>query len=167
MRELCIAIRFCLSFWKESYWISFLSVVCNDVIFDGLPEGTRNKISILIYSKTKYTMGDLMPDEGFITYIRKYTEYKKSVRVRVLGKTAQFWMSYMDHVWLVLSFIRAVKSNYFSLYAKCLLFMADNFFSLDGENYAQYLTYFSVFVTNLDETHLEHLNFFKWARTCI
>ena len=31
--------------------------------------------------------------------------------------------------------------------------MADIFFCFDGQNYARYLTYFSVFVANLDETH--------------
>ena len=131
----------------------FLEQENEDVIFSSLPEGTRDKINTLIYSQTKYTMDDLMSDERFITYIRKYTEFKKSVRDGVLGKTAQFWMSYMDHIWLVLSLIRAVKTNDFNLYAECLHLMADIFFSFDGQNYARYLTYFSVFVANLDETH--------------
>ena len=124
-----------------------------DVIFASLPEGTRDKINTLIYSQTKYTMDDLMSEQGFITYIWKYTEFKKSVRDGVLGKTAQFWVSYMDHIWLVLSLIRAVKTNDFNLYAECLHLMADIFSSFDGQNYARYLTYFSVFVANLDETH--------------
>ena len=31
--------------------------------------------------------------------------------------------------------------------------MADLFFSFDGQNYAMYLTFFSVFLTNIEETH--------------
>ena len=31
--------------------------------------------------------------------------------------------------------------------------MADLFFSFDGQNYARYLTFFSVFLTNIEETH--------------
>ena len=70
----------------------------------------------------------------------------------MVGTTAQFWISYMDHIWLVLSLIRALKTNDFNLYAEYLQLMADIFFSFDGQNYDQYLTYFSVFVANLDET---------------
>ena len=155
MRELCIVIRYCYRVWKESFLDKFREQENEDVIFASLPEGTRDKINTLIYSQTKYTMDNLMSDEGFITYIRKYTEFKKSVRDGVLGKTAQFWMSYMDHIWVtvVLSLIKAVNTNDFSLYAECLHLMADIFFSFDGQNYARYLTYFSVFVANLDKTH--------------
>jgi hypothetical protein len=37
-----------------------------------------------------------------------------------LGKTAQLWVSYMDHIWLVLQLTKAVKTNNFLLYARCL-----------------------------------------------
>ena len=90
-------------------------------------------------------MNDPMSDKGCITYMKKYTRFKKSVRDGVLRKTAQFRMSYMDHIWLVLSLIRVVKTNDFNFYAECLHLMADIFFSFDGQNYTRYLTYFSVF----------------------
>ena len=122
-----------------------------DGIFASLPEETRVKINNLIHSQSKYTMDELMSDELFITYIRKYALFKKSVRDGTLGKTARFWISYMDHMWLVLSLIRAVKTNDFNLYAQCLHLMANIFFSFDGQNYAWYVSYFSVFVANLDE----------------
>ena len=74
---------------------TFFEHVKEDVIFASLPEGTRDNINTLIYSQNnyKYTMGDLMSDEGFITDIRSYTDFKKSVRDGMLGKTAQFWIS--------------------------------------------------------------------------
>ena len=37
----------------------------------------------------------------------------------------------MDHIWLVLSLIRAVKTNDFNLYAECLHLMADIFLFSD------------------------------------
>ena len=131
----------------------FLEQQNEDEIFAGLPEETTDKISNLISSQSKYAMDELMSDEVFITYIGKYMAFKKSVREGALGKTAQFWISYMDHIWRVLSLIRAVKTNDFNLYAECLYLMADIFFSFDGQNYARYLSYFSVFVANLDESH--------------
>lgn len=129
----------------------FLEQGNEDAIFESLPEETRDKINNLILSQSQYTMDELMSDDFFISYIRKYAVFKKSVRDGALGKTARFWISYMDHIWLVLSLIRAVKTNDFNLYAQCLHLMADIFFSFDGQNYARYVSYFSVFVANLDE----------------
>ena len=62
-------------------------------------------------------------------------------------------MQYMDHVLLVLSLMRSVKENDFELYAYCLMQMPDLFFSFGGQNYSRYLTFFSVFIANLDFTH--------------
>ena len=70
----------------------------------------------------------------------------------LLGKTAQFWLSYMDHVWSVLELLQAVKCNNLLMYAQCL-FMVDPFFSFDGHNYSCYLTFFAVFLANIDDNH--------------
>ena len=92
-------------------------------------------------------------DSSARTLVLDYMAFKKSVREGTLGKTAQLWLSYMDHVWLVLNLIKAVKSNDYSLYCYCFFNMADLFFSFDGQNYSRYLTYFSVFLANVDKTH--------------
>ena len=39
--------------------------------------------------------------------------------------------------------------------------MADLFFSFDGQNYARYLTFFSVFLTNIEETHPDAIDLLK------
>ena len=59
----------------------------------------------------------------------------------------------MDHVWLVLSLLHAVKTNDYYLYGDCLSKMVNLFFSFDGHNYARYLCYFSLFLVNIEETH--------------
>ena len=46
-----------------------------------------------------------------------------------------------------------MKTNNLSLYAQCLFNMSDLFFSFDGHNYSRYLTFFAVFLANIDETH--------------
>ena len=69
------------------------------------------------------------------------------------GKTAKLWISYMDHVWLILNVTQAVKYNDYSLYCHTLYKMADIFFSFDGQNYARYLTFFAVFLANIEQTH--------------
>jgi hypothetical protein len=75
------------------------------------------------------------------------------VRNGELGKTAVLWLSYMDHIWLVLRLIQAVKTNNYALYCECLYRMSSLFFSFDGQNYSRYLTFFSVFLANVEETH--------------
>ena len=82
-----------------------------------------------------------------------YIDFCQSVRDGFLGKTAQFWLSYMDHVSLVLALTRSVKANDFDLYAYSLQAMCDLFFSFGGQNYARFLTFFSVFVANLEFSH--------------
>ena len=83
----------------------------------------------------------------------KHEKFKEEMRCRKHGKTAKLWMSYLDHVWLVLSLIKAVKSNDYELYCYCLYHMADLFFSFDGQNYARYLTFFAVFLANIEVSH--------------
>ena len=53
----------------------------------------------------------------------------------------------------ILSLLRAVKTNDFDLYAITLQDMSSMFFSFDMQNYARYLTYYSVFLANIHQTH--------------
>ncbi|KAL5013682.1 hypothetical protein ScPMuIL_007952 [Solemya velum] len=122
-------------------------------IFDGLPESSKLKIQDLVHSPSEQLLEQLMNDTPLVTYIQEYCKYRDKVCEGEGGKTAQFWIAYMDHVWLVLSLIRAVETNDFLLYAECLHQMSDLFFSFDGQNYARYLTFFSVFVANIRDSH--------------
>ena len=92
-------------------------------------------------------------DENLHTLAKDYEEFKESVRSGCLGKTSKLWLSYMDHIWLILALLRAVKTNDFPLYARCLYLMPDLFFAFGGQNYARYLSFFSVFLANVEETH--------------
>ena len=58
----------------------------------------------------------------------------------------------MNHVSLALSLMYAVKVNDY-----CLCGIVDLFFSIDGQNYARYLCYFSLFLVNIVKTHPELL----------
>lgn len=78
-----------------------------------------------------------------------------------LGKTAQYWITYMNEVWLVLQLHEAVKRNDFLLYQECINLMPHLFFSYDGHNYARYLTMFSSMISNIDVTHPGSLELLK------
>jgi hypothetical protein len=59
--------------------------------------------------------------------------FRHDARTGHIGKTAQLWVSYMDHIWLVLQLTKAVNTNNFLLYARCLFLMCDLFFSLEDK----------------------------------
>ncbi|KAJ8352967.1 hypothetical protein AAFF_G00130500 [Aldrovandia affinis] len=70
-----------------------------------------------------------------------------------LGETGQFWMEYMDRVWLVLSMNNAIKMNDYEGYKAALNNMPDLFFCSDQQNYARFLIYFGYFLEHIEETH--------------
>ena len=88
-----------------------------------------------------------------LNFLEESSLFRQQVRGGSLGKTAQFWLTYMNHVSLVLSLLYAVKNNDYDLYDACLSKMVDLFFSFDGQNYARYLCYFSLFLVNIEKTH--------------
>ena len=69
------------------------------------------------------------------------------------GKTVQFWLSYMNHVEMIMRFLMATKKNVLELYQACINSMCLLFFTFGGINYARYLSFFSVFLQNIDQTH--------------
>lgn len=80
--------------------------------------------------------------EEITALLQEYQSFKQSVRDGEYGKTSRLWLSYMDHISLILNQIHAVKVSNISLYTECLHRMADLFFSFNGQNYARYLLFF-------------------------
>ena len=96
---------------------------------------------------------ELLINPKFQRFMSSYQDFRDKVASGLLGKTAQFWVSYLDNVWLVLSCIRAVRVNDLPLYAHCLYKMSDLFFAFDCQNYARYGTFFSVVLANVETSH--------------
>ena len=59
----------------------------------------------------------------------------------------------MDHITLLLSLLESVQDNNFYLYAKTLHSMTPTFFSFRGQNYARYLSFYTLFLANVDISH--------------
>ena len=130
-------------------------------LFENLPEGAKEKLNKINQSLTKKTLEECINDPDIIEYIQKYCQFQEEVANGRLGKTAQFWMTYMNAVWLVLQLHEAVKRNDFLLYAECIFLMPNLFFAYDGQNYARYMTMFSVLIANIDLTHPGALDLLK------
>ena len=111
------------------------------------------KLNEIKSSATKEKLNDCINDTGITGYIQKYCQFREDVANGALGKTAQFWVAYMNVVWLALQLHESVKRNDFLLYAELIHRMPDLFFAYNGHNYARYMTMFSLFPGNIDETH--------------
>ncbi len=122
-------------------------------IFENVPEESRQILSDLKHSPSKENLQKVTEDVSLNEYIDHYMKYRDNVGNGSLGKTATYWMTYMNHVWLILELILAVKVNDYALYMNCFHSMPDIFFSFGGRNYARYLTYESVFLANIEESH--------------
>lgn len=83
----------------------------------------------------------------------KYLAFREKVKKGEQGKTAQFWVQYMDKVWLVLTYLRATKENNLDLHMACLEYMCPFYFAMDHHNYARYLSVYYITLLNLDVTH--------------
>ena len=139
----------------------FLSVAGKDSLLSDIPETSKRKFEALVQSQTSATLAEVLGDAHLTTLLVSYESFKSDVRKGSLGKTAQFWLSYMDCVWNALSLIRSVKENNFALYLHCLFVLPDLFFTFGGHNYSRYLTYLAVFLANIEDSHPGALTLLK------
>ena len=122
-------------------------------VFNGLGNEKVKMVETVTNDLSPESLTWFLEDPDLLTDLDDYLDFCETVRNGQLGKTAKFWLTYMDHVSLVLSLMRAVKTNDFYLYAYCIEHMSDLFFAYGGQNYARYLTYFSAFIANLELSH--------------
>lgn len=101
----------------------------------------------------KQTLSDALANEECSKMLSLFSEFKGRVRQGKMGKTPQFWLYYMDKVWLMLQFQRATKENNLDLHLASLQQMCSLFFSYDHPNYARYTTVYLLTLLNLPESH--------------
>ena len=87
-------------------------------------------------------------------WMQKYDKYKEQLRAGEEGKTAQFWIGYMDKAWCLLRFLRATKANDLTLHIACLHEMCPLFFTQERPpNYARYTSVYLNILLNLPHSH--------------
>ena len=121
--------------------------------YSTLPEEALRKLDNLVNASSSESLSTILTDPSFSKFIDSYLKFREEVRKGEHGKTAQLWMSYIDHVCLIFALLEAVQDNNFFLYVHVLYLMAVLFFSYNGQNYARYLSFFSLFLANIEESH--------------
>ena len=133
-----------------------------EVCFTDIPQASKDLLNGLVKSPSKENETLVLADLHIVSYIEKYLKFRETVRTRVLGKTAIFWMSYMDHIWLTLNLLQAVKTNDFFAYSHCFCLMPDLFFSFGSQYYARYMAFVSMSITNIETSHSGVTELLRW-----
>ena len=126
----------------------FLAVQGDLSFSESLSQQSKIHLEEFVTAISKQNELNLLSDEEFTTKTDGYINFLKAVRQGSYGKTLQLWLAHMDHVWLMLGLI-SLKTNNFVEYAHSLYLMPDLFFSFGGHNYARYLTFFAVCLSNI------------------
>ena len=95
---------------------------------------------------------DLLNTETFQELLSLYQQFL-SLLASCYGPMAQFWLSYMDIVLLILRFIRATKEGNWSLHMRCVREMIPWFFCYDHTNYSRYMSVYLCEMQCLPESH--------------
>ena len=96
-------------------------------------------------SCNRQNLDQALKDESTVNLIRKYQAFEEDARQGNLGKTAAFWMSFIDHCHLIFMLLYSIKTNNIELFHCCNGMMAPLFFAFDGQNYSRYVGYLSIF----------------------
>ncbi|MES9950704.1 MAG: hypothetical protein ABW118_17235 [Candidatus Thiodiazotropha sp.] len=118
-----------------------------------LSQNTSDLLLTATKNPSHDTLQEMKENEDLCSYFARYKQFKQSVRDGHLGKTAQFWLSYMDIVWLILTLIKATKMNDLQLHLASLYSLCPILFAYDHTNYARYLPVYILTILNLNITH--------------
>ena len=124
----------------------FLAVQGDQSFSESLSQQSKIHLEEFVTDISKENELNLLSEEEFTTKVDDYINFRKAVRQGNYGKTSELWLTYMDHVWLMLGLIHSVKTNNFVEYTHSLHLIPDLFFSFGGYNYARYLTFFCSFL---------------------
>ena len=96
-----------------------------------------NALLALVKKWDRETLDLSLEDEQTSKIILSYTSYVEKVRNNHLGKTAMFWVSFIDHCHRLFMLLLSVKRHNIQLFHKCNGDIADLFFAYGGQNYAR------------------------------
>lgn len=106
---------------------------------ENTPVANPNVLLNIVKSCNREQLDEALKDPSTLNVITKYQAYQKKVLQGHLGKTAAFWMSFIEHCHLVFMLLYSVKTNDLKLLHKCNGDMAALFFAFDGHNYSRFV----------------------------
>ena len=93
--------------------------------------------------------------------IKKCEEFAQEKRNGKHGKTAKYWMGYVDMLHLYHEFSGSIRTGDLDLYIYCLQRMTVSFFTFNHQNYSRWFTVYHNKLLKLKNSHLDIYEEFK------
>ncbi len=113
----------------------------------------RELLTAFSKAPSQEALSCLLENEVCNLLLEQYTAYCEKTRKGDHGKTAMFWMIYVDLVHYFLLLDRACRTNDVDLYIFILSKICPIFFATHRPNYARYTTRYQLNMINMDSTH--------------
>ena len=141
-------IRTTLEALERLMWMSFID-------YEGthIDEHITEMLLHLGNSPSQGNLEAVLQDPQCEEIMQHYKTFQESIRQGRHGKTAQFWLGFVDKAWLLFRFLRATKENDLRLHIACLHEICPMFFSQGKHNYARYTAMHLHALLNLPTTH--------------
>ena len=94
-------------------------------------------------------------------FLKDYSQFVEKTLCGLHGKTAQYWLMYVNMMHLYHEFVRSIRVGDIHLYMSCLPKMSAFFFVFNHLNYCRYLLQHYSNLKNLRNTHPEVWNEYK------
>lgn len=129
---------------KALFCIKTVTEAMERLLFESFVEedaATHNTVALqaLVKSCDRKTLDNALKDPSTIAILDQFAVFQDKVRKGHLGKTAEFWMSVINHTHLIVMPQFSVKTNNLALFHKCNGKMSNLFFAYDRPNYARYV----------------------------
>lgn len=117
-------------------------------IYEDLLEYQDKKVSF-----SSSTSTDLLPNEMLSQLLDFYKRYMANTRQGNHGKTAQFYMIYIELIGYYINLSRSIRMGDFQMFKHIIPKMANLFFVVNQPNYAWYCVKYSDILNNVNTTN--------------
>ena len=93
--------------------------------------------------------------------LQRYADFMKGTESGKHGKTAQFWIQYINLVGVYHTLVKSVRTGELDLFISTLPQISNVFFALNHPNYARWSVFYHERLLDLQETHPQVYDDFK------
>lgn len=111
-----------------------------------------SKVYLKTFNDDKAT-NPIIAHDNLISLFEKYVEYKNKTLIGEHGKTAQFYMIYINLVNHYFMLCRSIRTGNIELFKFILPLIANVFFAMNQPNYARYTV---IYIDKLNKVHETH-----------
>lgn len=124
-------------------------------------EISNNVIEELCTFQSETSLNNMLENEEISDILIKYLRYKEDTKNGKFGKTAQYYMMYIDFIHYYLMLTRSIRMGDFELYKYVIPKISNVFFIFNQINYARWLQKYYDNLLQIEQTHPDLADDFK------